>query len=137
MSLFFPADHMERMQTEVAEKKTVVFGASLNPERYSNRAVRKLQAYGHPVTAIGRREGSIEGIPILTNKPDLQDVDTVTLYLNPKNQEPYYEYILSLHPKRIIFNPGAENDVLASMAARAGIETIEACTLVLLSTKQY
>ena len=118
-------------------KKTVVLGASQNPDRYSNMAVKKLAAYRHPVVAIGKREGNINGIEIIKGQPSLDDVDTVTLYLNPGNQKPYYDYILSLHPKRIIFNPGAENEELEHMAKEKGIRTMDACTLVLLSTEQY
>ena len=118
-------------------KKTVVLGASQNPLRYSNMAVKKLAAHQHPVVAIGRREGNINGIEIIKGQPVLPDVDTVTLYLNPGNQKPYYDYILSLHPKRIIFNPGAENTELKGLEEEKGIHTMEACTLVLLSTGQY
>ena len=119
------------------QKKTVVLGASQNEERYSNMAVKKLVAHNHPVTAIGNKEGLINNIKIIKENPFLNDVDTVTLYLNPENQKPYYDYILSLNPKRIIFNPGTENDELESLAAAKGIKTMEACTLVLLSTNQY
>ncbi len=119
------------------QKKTVVLGASQNEERYSNKAVKKLVAHNHPVTAIGNKEGIINNINIIKENPFLNDVDTVTLYLNPENQKPYYDYILSLNPKRIIFNPGTENDELESLAAAKGIKTMEACTLVLLSTNQY
>lgn len=119
------------------QKKTVVLGASQNEERYSNMAVKKLVAHNHPVTAIGNKEGIINNIKIIKENPFLNDVDTVTLYLNPENQKPYYDYILSLNPKRIIFNPGTENDELESLAAAKGIKTMEACTLVLLSTNQY
>lgn len=119
------------------QKKTVVLGASQNEERYSNMAVKKLVAHNHPVTAIGNKEGIINNINIIKENPFLNDVDTVTLYLNPENQKPYYDYILSLNPKRIIFNPGTENDELESLAAAKGIKTMEACTLVLLSTNQY
>ena len=100
-------------------------------------AVKKLVAHNHPVTAIGNKEGIINNINIIKENPFLNDVDTVTLYLNPENQKPYYDYILSLNPKRIIFNPGTENDELESLAAAKGIKTMEACTLVLLSTNQY
>lgn len=119
------------------QKKTVVLGASENPARYSNMAVRRLHAHGHPVTAIGRKEGKIDDIPVIKDQPALSDVDTVTLYLNPDNQKPYYNYIRSLRPKRIIFNPGAENEELMKIAGEDGIKTMEACTLVLLSTGQF
>lgn len=119
------------------QKKTVVLGASQNEDRYSNMAVKKLTAHNHPVTAIGNKEGSINDIKIIKDNPALEAVDTVTLYLNPQNQKPYYEYILSLNPKRIIFNPGTENEELQQLATAKGINTMDACTLVLLSTNQY
>ncbi len=119
-------------------KKTVVLGASPNPGRYSNLAVNRLLAHNHTVIPIGKRKGTINQLEILTEKPvDISDVDTVSLYLNANNQKEYYDYILSLHPKRIIFNPGAENEELASLAANNNIQAMNACTLVLLSTNQY
>lgn len=118
-------------------KHTVVLGASENPSRYSNMAVKKLNAYNHPVTAIGRRAGKINDTDIIKDTIPVENVDTVTLYLNPGNQRPYYDYILSLNPKRIIFNPGTENDELESMARQKGIAVQEGCTLVMLSTGQY
>lgn len=118
-------------------KKTLVIGASENPSRYSYLAVRQLVRHGHPVIALGKRAGEVEGIPILTERPGDKDIDTVTLYLNPGHQEAYYDYILSLHPARLLFNPGTENEAFAEMARAAGIQPVEACTLVLLSTGQY
>ena len=119
------------------QKNTVVLGASENTERYSNMAVRKLVANKHSVTAIGNKEGIINDTKIIKDKPVINDVDTVTLYLNPQNQKPYYDYILSLNPKRIIFNPGTENEELEKLATEKGIATMDSCTLVLLSTNQY
>ncbi|HEX8356980.1 MAG TPA: CoA-binding protein [Segetibacter sp.] len=121
----------------MSTKKTIVLGASQNPARYSNMAVTRLNAHKHPVVAIGRREGQIGNTKIVTGKPNEEDVDTITLYLNPENQKPYYDYILSLKPKRIIFNPGAENYELEKLAEKNGIQPMEACTLVLLSIGQY
>ena len=118
-------------------KKTLVLGASENPSRYSNLAVKKLTAHGQPVIALGKRKGSINDIEITTEQLPYNDIDTITMYMNAANQKQYYDYILSLHPKRIIFNPGAENDELATLARQKGIATQEACTLVLLSTNQY
>lgn len=118
-------------------KKTVVIGASPNPDRYGFIATERLANQGIETIPVGIKKGEIAGLPIVNSRPDEKGVHTVTLYLNPKNQEDWYEYILSLHPKRIIFNPGTENPVFASEANKAGIETIEACTLVLLSTNQY
>ena len=119
------------------QKKTIVLGASANPARYSNLAVNRLVAHGHPVIAIGRRVGKIGDINIITEHLLYDDIDTITLYLNAQNQKAYYDYVTALHPKRIIFNPGAENDELVAIAAANGIQTMEACTLVLLSTGQY
>jgi predicted CoA-binding protein len=121
----------------MAAKKTLVLGASTNPSRYSYLAIHKLSAYKHPVVAVGLREGKVGNVDIQTGKPHFEDVDTVTLYMNPTNQKPYYDYILSLKPKRIIFNPGTENDELEEMARHKGIQPLEACTLVLLSIGQY
>lgn len=118
-------------------KKTVVLGASDSPMRYSYLAVKRLKSYDHPVVAIGRKQGSIDDTTIITDHPPMEDIDTVTLYLNKQNQKQYYDYILSLKPKRLIFNPGAENEELAAMAKQQGIVPMEACTLVLLSTGQY
>lgn len=118
-------------------KKTLVLGASDNPSRYSYLAINALQSKGHDVAAIGKRPGTVGEVKIETTVKDIDNVDTVTLYLNPSHQKQYYNYILSLHPKRIIFNPGAENEELFSMAKEKGILPKEACTLVLLSTGQY
>ncbi|MCX8020684.1 MAG: CoA-binding protein [Chitinophagaceae bacterium] len=119
------------------QKKTLVLGASLNPRRYSYMAVVRLRKFGHPVIAIGKKEGMIEDIPVITEKMYFQDIHTVTLYLNPKHQQEYIDYIISLKPQRIIFNPGAENDTFYATAKAKGIQAIEACTLVMLSTSQY
>ena len=121
----------------MSSKKTIVLGASANPSRYSFLAVNRLTAHGHPIIAIGRKDGKIGEVSITVDHPQEQDVDTITLYLNPANQKPYYDYILSINPKRIIFNPGTENDELDALASAQGIKTMEACTLVMLSTGQY
>jgi predicted CoA-binding protein len=121
----------------MANKKTLVLGASDNPSRYSYLAIKALQEKGHEITAIGKRMGTVGSTTILTAPPPISDLDTVTLYLNPANQKQYYDYIFSLAPKRIIFNPGAENRELAALSAQNGIAPMEACTLVLLSTGQY
>jgi len=119
------------------KKKTLVLGASDNPSRYSYLAIRKLRSKDHPVVAIGKFNTKVDDVSITKEKTAFTDVDTVTLYLNPAHQREYYDYILSLHPKRIIFNPGAENEELATMARENNIQPMEACTLVLLSTGQY
>ncbi|MBA2561859.1 MAG: CoA-binding protein [Chitinophagaceae bacterium] len=121
----------------MANKKTLVLGASPNPARYSHMAIKRLTANQHQVVAIGKRKGNVDNIEIDTQQKPIEDIDTVTLYLNANNQKQYYNYILSLNPKRIIFNPGAENEELNDLATTKGIKTMEACTLVLLSTKQY
>ena len=118
-------------------KKTLVLGASENPARYSNLAIKRLVNYKHDVEAICNRRGMVMGVPIETEAKPLNDIDTVTIYLNPVHQKAYYYYIISLHPKRIIFNPGAQNGGLAEMAIQNGIKPVEACTLVLLNTGQY
>lgn len=120
-----------------ALKKTLVIGASDNPQRYSYLAVNRLRGKGHPVVAIGRKPSKVGDVAVDTDKKDFREVDTVTLYLSPGLQKEYYDYIISLHPKRIIFNPGAENPELEELAQSHGIEPLEACTLVLLSTGQY
>lgn len=119
------------------QKKTLVLGASSNPNRYSYLAINKLRANAHPVVAVGKKDGAVADVNITTATEAEQDVDTITLYLNNNNQKQYYDYILSLKPKRIIFNPGAENEELESLAEQQGIQTMNACTLVLLSTGQY
>lgn len=119
------------------KKKTLVLGASADPERYSHLAVKKLTAHGHPVVAIGNKAGSIGNIIIMTEHPAIPDIDTITLYLNPSRQKAFYPYILSLKPRRIIFNPGTENEELEELAAAQGIKPVEACTLVMLGTGQY
>lgn len=119
------------------KKRTLVLGASENPSRYSFLALQRLQTHKHPVLAIGKKKGVVGNVQIETEKKEWKNVDTVTLYLNPLHQKDYYEYILSLKPKRIIFNPGAENDELSEMAAEKGIQPVEACTLVMLATGQY
>jgi uncharacterized protein len=119
------------------EKKTLVLGASDNPSRYSYLAVQRLRGHGHPVVAIGRKLTQVSDVIVEKEKKHFDDIDTITLYLNSLHQREYYDYIFSLHPKRIIFNPGAENEELVTLAKEKGIDTIEACTLVMLSTNQY
>ncbi|WEK37612.1 MAG: CoA-binding protein [Candidatus Pseudobacter hemicellulosilyticus] len=118
-------------------KKTLVLGASDNPSRYSFLALNRLRASGHPVEAIGLKPVKVADVQVHTDKQAFEQIDTVTLYLNPVRQREYYDYILSLHPKRIIFNPGTENPELEDLAKAQGIQTLEACTLVMLGTGQY
>ena len=119
------------------KKKTLVLGASDNPSRYSYLAIQRLRKHDHPVVAIGRKDTRVNDVLISKEKKSFDDVDTITFYLNPFHQKEYYDYILSLKPRRLIFNPGAENEELEKLAKENNIQTIDACTLVLLSTGQY
>ena len=118
-------------------KKTLVLGATTNPARYAYLAVHRLVQKGHEVVPVGVIIGEVAGISILHGQPEVKDVDTVTLYLGAERQREYDDYILSLHPKRIIFNPGAENPELAQRGEKQGIEIVEGCTLVMLSIGTY
>ncbi len=118
-------------------KKTLVIGASENPERYSNKAIRALRRHGHEVVAIAPRSGKVEDVDFETQQKEFTDIDTVTLYVGPQNQSGFVEYIMKLNPKRVIFNPGTENEEFAFRLEKASIEPEVACTLVLLSTGQY
>lgn len=117
--------------------KTLVIGASENPERYSNKAIRALLAHNEEVVALGLKKGSVQGVPFHTEKEQFEDIDTVTLYVGPQNQPEYYSYIIGLKPRRVIFNPGTENPAFISQLKVAGIYPEIACTLVLLATGQF
>lgn len=119
--------------------KTVVIGASTNPSRYAYMAANMLNDNNHEVVPVGIKKGEVAGKDILDlrQKPEINDVHTVTLYLGPKNQTEWYDYILGLSPNRIIFNPGTENPELMGLAHKKGIETEMACTLVMLSVGNY
>ena len=118
-------------------KKTLVLGASTNPARYSFLAIQNLRLKGYDVVAVGRHAGRVEDVDIELYPEPINDLDTITLYLNPANQKPYYDYILKENPQRLIFNPGAENSELEDLAKEKGIQTMNACTLVMLNTGQY
>ena len=120
-------------------KKTVIVGATPNPNRYAYRAAQMLTGYNHPIELLGIRKGLVMGHEIknIRNKPDITDVDTLTLYINPWRQQEWYDYLLGLQPGRIIFNPGTENSTFAQMAKKRNIEPVFACTLVMLSTETY
>jgi uncharacterized protein len=118
-------------------KKTLIIGASSNPERYSYLAAERLLAHGHEIELLGKRPDKVFGRTIDTEKKEYADIDTVTLYLSEKFQPEYYDYILSLHPKRVIFNPGTENSEFEEFLKENHIEPFENCTLVLLRTGQY
>ena len=118
-------------------KKTLVIGGSVNPVRFSNRAIRQLLAYNLPVVAAGLRAGDVEGVKIQTDFPAFENIHTVTLYVGPKNQPHYYDYIISIKPKRIIFNPGTENDEFMDIAAKNNIEVVQNCTLIMIMEGSY
>lgn len=118
-------------------KRTLVIGASTNPARYSNMAIRSLLNHGHEVVALAKQEGFIGDIKIQTEFPVNQNIHTVTVYVGPLHQPEYYEPILDLNPRRVIFNPGTENSEFVQMLESRGIETIEGCTLVMLGSGRY
>ncbi|OIQ21420.1 MAG: CoA-binding protein [Flavobacterium sp. MedPE-SWcel] len=120
-----------------AIKKTLVIGASTIPDRYAYKAVKMLQQHNHPVVAIGKKEDTLDGVKIEKEQIFFDDVDTVTLYLNPMHQKQYYDYIIQLSPKRVVFNPGTENPEFYALLKENSIEVDIACTLVLLTTNQY
>jgi len=120
-------------------KKTVVLGASPNPSRYSYVAIQMLDEQGYEFIPLGIKKGCINRKEILDlrQKPKIHDIDTITIYMSAANQYQWHDYILSLNPKRVIFNPGAENPELADLANRQGIEVEFACSLMMLSVGNY
>lgn len=120
-------------------RKTVIIGATPNPHRTAYAAAERFTNHNEEFIPVGIKKGEVFGKEILDlrKRPSIDDVDTVTLYLNPRNQEEWIDYVLSLKPKRIIFNPGTENPKLVNLANEQGIESDFACTLVMLSTGQY
>ncbi|MFM6954626.1 MAG: CoA-binding protein [Sphingobacteriaceae bacterium] len=118
-------------------KKTLILGASTNPERYAYLAANRLVQHGHSIVNVGLKAGEVAGVPIELAHEVYSDIDTITLYVGPANQGTYYNYILQIKPKRLIFNPGTENPELEKLARSKGIETLRACTLVLLASGQY
>jgi uncharacterized protein len=119
------------------QKKTLILGASTNPERYAYKAAKMLLREKHPIILVGNKKGEIDGNPILLKFPKVKDIHTITLYIGPTRQQGYYHDILSSGAKRIIFNPGTHNEELIKIASDQGIECESACTLVMLSTEQY
>lgn len=117
--------------------KTLVFGGSLKPERYSNKAIKLLRKNNIETVSYGLKPGIVSSVLIDDNLVKYKNIHTISLYMNPKRQIEFYDYLLSLKPKRIIFNPGTENAAFASKAKELGIEAVEACTLVMLATKQF
>jgi predicted CoA-binding protein len=122
---------------ETHHKKTLVLGATPDKSRYANLAANRLVQHGHSIVNVGLKPGEVAGVPIEKPEAIHTDIDTLTLYVGPQHQPELYDYILKTHPKRIIFNPGTENEELERMAEEKGIETENACTLVLLSIGQY
>ncbi|MFN4145097.1 MAG: CoA-binding protein [Runella sp.] len=118
-------------------KKTLIIGASTNPARYAYIAAHRLVTYQHPIELLGLKEGEVAGNLIKTGKPFLENIDTVTLYIGPQHQPEWYDYVLTLKPKRVIFNPGTENPEFQQILLQHNIEALEACTLVLLSTGAF
>ena len=120
-------------------KKTVIIGATTNPSRYAYLAAGMLTEYNYPIVPVGIKQGEVYGEKILPiyNRPIIQDVDTVILYIGPQHQPEHYDYILSLKPKRVIFNPGTENDEFEKLLEASGVEALQACTLVMLRSGQY
>jgi len=121
------------------KKKTVILGASANPSRYAYLAAEMLHEGGHEIVPVGIKKGIIfgSGILDLRTKPVIKDVDTVTLYIGPRHQPEWYDYVIGLKPKRVIFNPGTENEDFENRVEASGAEALEACTLVMLRTGQY
>ncbi len=117
--------------------KVVVIGASTNPSRTSNQAIHMLEGADHEVIAIGSKEGRVNNTDIITASPNIDEVHTVTLYINPTIQPKYYDYIIGLKPERVIFNPGTENQEFMLSLISKGIKIDEACTLVLIRTNQF
>ena len=117
--------------------KTLIIGASDNPERYAYKAAERLLAHGHEIELLGLRPKTVFGQTIDTEHKNYADIDTVTLYIGPQRQPEYYQYVVSLKPRRVIFNPGTENEEFYKILKENNIESEIACTLVLLGTGQY
>ncbi len=118
-------------------KKTVVLGASPNPVRFSYKAVKSLMRHDQEVVAVGFRTGLIEEQEILVGQPPIDNVHTVSIYIGSSRQEEYYDYIFSLNPKRVIFNPGTVNPDFMGKLQHAGIEPVGGCMLVMLNEGTY
>lgn len=120
-------------------KKTVIVGATPNPSRYAYLAAESLVLHRHEIVPLGIKKGIVQGKQILDirERPLISEVHTITLYIGPQHQPEWYDYLIGLHPKRIIFNPGTENPTFEKLASEAGIEVLEACTLVMLRTGQF
>jgi predicted CoA-binding protein len=128
-------DHKSALHPD--QKRTLVVGASLKTERFSNIAVRKLSEYHVPVIAVGLRAGEINGITVHKPFPIVENIHTVTLYVGPKHQPFWYDFILNAKPKRVIFNPGTYHEEFQQMLINNGIEVVEECTLIMLSDGDF
>ncbi len=137
MNLCLRALVAKLIKSKQMAKKTLIIGASTDPSRYAFLAANSLLKHQHKIELLGRDEGVIGENEIKTGKPKLKNIDTVTMYVGPKNQAEYYDYVLALKPRRVIFNPGTENTEFEELLTKNNIEPIEACTLVMLSTGQY
>ena len=115
----------------------MVLGASPNPVRFSYKAVKSLRKHDHEVVAVGFREGDIEGTKVLVGQPPVEDVHTVSIYIGSSRQADYYDYIISLKPERVIFNPGTVNPEFMGRLKREGIEPLNACMLVMLNEEDF
>ena len=118
-------------------KTTLVIGANTDPAKYAYKAIKRLRGAGHPVIGFGVEKGTVEDVDIETEWDENWQVDTVTLYVNPRRLEAYREPILNLKPKRVIFNPGTEHPDFIRDLRKNGIEAEIACTLVMISIGQY
>jgi predicted CoA-binding protein len=125
------------MENTLVKERTLIIGATTNPDRYSNLVIHRLRAKGYPVLAIGKKSGSVAGVEILNEKIPMKNIHTVSLYLNPQKQPEYYDYIVSLKPQRVIFNPGTENPEFCNILLENDIAVDEACSIVLLASNQY
>ena len=117
--------------------KMLVLGAVEKPDRYSCKAVKSLARNGYEVVAVGFKPGFVKDIEILPGTPDIDGVDTILLYMGVQKQKQYYDYILRLNPRRVIFNPGAENPELQDLLAKEGIDTVRDCALIMINTNSF
>lgn len=122
-----------------SSKKTVIIGATTNSGRYAYMAAERLSGAKVEFVPVGIKKGAVLGQTILPirEKPAIGGVHTVTMYIGPQNQPEWYHYILSLKPKRIVFNPGTENETFQNMARQQQVEVVEGCTLVMLGVGTY
>ena len=127
----------QNVSTLNKNKFTLILGASTNPNRYAYLALQSLLKHNYPVVGVGLKEAEVDGVQIYNFQKEFSNIDTVTLYLGAKNQVDYYDYIVKLNPRRVIFNPGTQNPELEKVLAKNKIEVVQACTLVMLSTQQY